>query len=414
MRTLPIAVREFRANWRRNAIFGAILLMAIAVQLVTALSAAASRTAVESYGAAVFGFAETYSLAVDDPVSAGRLAALNGHLDEITGVHPWFRPATAVDVPAQLRTAADVDLSAAAQFTLRAVSPSWRLLTPAIPDDDAWRTVTSDRRLGPAILLDQAAARRLGLTGPRAVTVLLQDTPPTRAQTPSGTAPADAGVATPAHLTALRDVPVFGTYTELNKSLAADGLVNQNVLAHLPAAPARIYWRCEPARCRDALGLARTAVALAGLRPGREQRIDLVDQFRPVLRQQQQDGRTFALVVLVLGGVAVAIVSTAFVEVRAPQFATLRALGASRPVVGAIALLENLFTALVVGVVAVAAGAVAGRVDPDRFNRITEIHLDHLDVPVSVYAQTAALTIVIGLLTGLAPAVRAYRSVRTS
>jgi hypothetical protein len=54
------------------------------------------------------------------------------------------------------------------------------------------------------------------------------------------------------------------------------------------------------------------------------------------------------------------------------------------------------------------------RIDPDSFNQISQITLARLDVPVSVYAQTVALTLLTGLVTGLAPAVRAYRSVRAS
>jgi len=57
---------------------------------------------------------------------------------------------------------------------------------------------------------------------------------------------------------------------------------------------------------------------------------------------------------------------------------------------------------------------IATRADPNRFNQIPEVRLEALTVPVSVYAQTALITLAVGLLTGLVPALRAYRSVRTA
>ncbi|AEV81887.1 hypothetical protein ACWT_0873 [Actinoplanes sp. SE50] len=422
-----LAVREFRSNWRRNAIFGAILFVSISVQLFTAIAATASRTAVESYATAVFGYAETYSLTIPDERTGAALHTLNDRLADITRSHPWLRPATAVNVTAYVRASATSDPSALVPVTLRSVTRDWQLLTPALADDDLWRTVIDDRRLGPAVLLDRDTAGRLGVAAPMAVTLLLDapvaDHPgagaspgPEQArQQAAGDAPAQvaAGASVRPRI-ALGGVPVFGTYTELNKSLAADGFVTQNVidLAHLGPQTVQVYWRCVRIRCGDAAALVRTAVG--GHVTAVESRIDDIDQFRPVLDQQREEGQRFSVIVLVLGALAVGIVSTAFVEVRAPQFATLRALGASRPAVGVLALLENLLTAAVVGVLAVLAGAAASRLDPNRFNQISQVRLDHLGVPIAIYAQTIAITLAIGLLTGLAPAIRAYRAVRTS
>jgi putative ABC transport system permease protein len=441
-RVVLLALREFRANWSRNAIFGAILFISIAVQLFTALSAAASGTAVRTYGTAIFGYAETHVMSVPEPLGAERLARLNHELDAVTRSYPWFRPSTAVDVPGYLRAG---DSASSAPLTLRAVSPAWHLLTSSLEDSDEWRTVTGGRRRGAALMLERSTAQRLGMTRPRAVTILVDDptahsrTDPSTSSTSSTSSTAassgdeadprdpssategapvadSAGAGQPTHRIAIRDVPVFGTYVEPNKSLAADALVNQDIvaLAHARPTTTQVYWRCEPAACRDTVGLVRTASAAAGIRPGADQRIDELDQFQPVLRQQQQDGTRFAVIVLVLGALAVAIVATAFVEVRAPQLATLRSLGASRPAVGAITLMENLFTALLVGVSAIAAGVATTLVDPNRFNQIPQVRVDHLDIPFALYANTAAITVLIGLLTGLAPAVRAYRAVRAT
>ena len=382
----------------------------------------------ERYGAAVFGYAETYTSALEQPLSVEQLRTFNARLDEIGRSYPWFRPATSVTLSAHLRTSLTVDPADAPGLELRAVSPAWRLMTPAIADDDAWRTVISDRRLGPAIMLESTTAERLRLTGPAAVTVLLSATemvgrpdPGGAATARSGTAPTAAPPVTRAGSGAdsgieLLDVPVFGTYTELNKVFTTGGIVNQNLLGlvHATPRPVQVYWRCEPARCSDTYGLIRTAAQAVGGRPQDALRVDNVGQILPILTAQRRDGRRFAAIVVLLGMLAVAFVATAFIEVRAPQFATLRALGASRSAVGAIALLENLFTAATVGVLAAGLGLAAGYLNPNLFNQIPQVRLDRMEVPVALFAQTVALTLFIGLVTGLAPALRAYRSVRTT
>jgi putative ABC transport system permease protein len=430
MRVIALALREFRANWRRNAIFGAILLLAISVQLFTTLSAAASREAVATYGSAVFGYAETHSTTLEDPLTIEQLERLNTRLAEIRRSYPWFEPATAVDISAYVSVAGNPVLSGATPINLRAVSAGWRLLTPAIPDDDVWRSVTSEHRRSAALLVEADAADRLGISGPTPVTVIMDAPFDTSAPAPAGDdlaaeeqdeaegARPDAPIAVSGRYVQRFEVlhtPVFGVYTEQNKSLVTSALVNQQVLRLGHAGPqnVQVFWRCLE-RCGDIAALVQTAATTVGTRSGPANRIDQIEQFRPVLEQQRREGERFALIVLLLGTLAVAIVSTAFVEVRAPQFATLRALGATRPAVGLLALLENLLTAVVVGGFAVLLGVIATRVDPNSFNQIAEVRLDSLSVPVSVYAQTALITLAVGLLTGLAPAFRAYRSVRTA
>jgi putative ABC transport system permease protein len=415
MRVTALALREFRANFRRNAIFGTILLLAIGVQLFTALSATASREAVSTYGTAVFGYAETYTTALQDPLSAPDVARLNTRLADIRESHPWFAPATAVDLTGYVSRTGNPVAAGSAPMNLRAVSPSWRLLTPAIADDDAWRSVTSGQRRSAALLMESAAAERLGITGRAAVTVVMDPPAPGTGAAEGEAAGAAPAAGVRADRIELPFTPVFGTYTERNKALATDALVNQSLLqlGHTGPQQVQVYWRCQR-ECPDTSKLVEDAAAAVGTVAGPARRIDQLDQFRPILEQQRREGDRFALIVLVLGTLAVAIVSTAFVEVRAPQFGTLRALGASRPTVAALALLENLLTALLVGVLAVGLGVLAGHVDPDRFNQIPEVRLQELRVPVSLYARTVLLTLAIGLLTGLAPAIRAYRSVRTS
>jgi putative ABC transport system permease protein len=424
MRVVRLAFRESRFNWRRNAIFGLILLLGIGVQLFTAIADSASQAAVERYGAAVFGYPNTYTAALDAPLSVEQLRAFNGRLDDIGRSYPWFQPATSVNLGGRIRVSPADNPAAAPQLSLRAVSPLWRLMTPALADDDVWRTVTSDQRRGAAILLASATAERLKITGPAAVTLLLSaestgspNGKPIPATTqPGGPTDAAGDQRGPAAQLAILDVPVFGTYTELNKAFEADGIVNQNLLglAHAGPQPVQVYWRCSPARCSDAYALISTATQVVRGKLGDATRVDTTGQLLPVLRQQRQDGQRFAAIVLALSMIAVTVVALAFVEVRAPQFATLRALGASRAAVGGIALLENCFTAAFVGLLAAFLALAAGYLDPNAFNRIPQVHLDRLDVPVAVFARTVALTLIIGLMTGLAPALAAFRSVRTS
>jgi ABC-type antimicrobial peptide transport system permease subunit len=67
---------------------------------------------------------------------------------------------------------------------------------------------------------------------------------------------------------------------------------------------------------------------------------------------------------------------------------------------------------VVVGLLAVIGSLLLARIDPDRLNHIDAIHLDHFSPPLDVYLRTGLTTLLVGLLTGLLPALRAYRLVR--
>lgn len=117
---------------------------------------------------------------------------------------------------------------------------------------------------------------------------------------------------------------------------------------------------------------------------------------------------------LALGAVAVAVVATAMVEVRTPELVTLRTLGATRATLFAAALLEGLVVAVGVGLLAIAGSLVLARVDPDVLNHIDAVELRDFRPPLDIYARTGATTLVVGLLTGLLPALRAHRLVRAN
>ena len=424
MKALTLGIQEARWNWRRNAIFGVILLLAIGTQLFTALVTTASRTAVDTYGAAVYGYDATYVTSVETPLDPAGLAALNERFRAVGRVYPWFRPVTAYDVEARVRHGSGGPVHDSPLVLLRAVSEAWPELTPSVPHDDVWRTVTSPRRLGAAVLLSDEIAAAAGLRLPATVDLLVQRaagerTGSTAAATDGAApaddaAPADRGAAGSDSLLDLARVPAFGSFAEPNKRLSADGFVSQNVAGLLGLPPQRVsvYWRCDPARCADATGLVSRAARGEDLTVQAARRIDETEQFAPLLAQTERSGGRFAVIVVLLGALAVAVVATAFIEVRGPQFAVLRTLGASRATIAGVTLVETGVTAIVVAAAAVVAGVLATFVDPNRFNQIDQIELARLVVPVRVYAQTAAITLGVGLVSGFFPALKAYRSVR--
>lgn len=143
-------------------------------------------------------------------------------------------------------------------------------------------------------------------------------------------------------------------------------------------------------------------------------RVDSHDELGPVLRQQREQGALFAWVALGLGAVAVAVVATALVEVRTPELVTLRTLGATRSTLFVAALLEGLAVASGVGALAMAASLALSRLDPDLLNHIDAVRLTQFQPPVGVYLTTGTVTVLVGLLTGLLPALRAHRLVRAN
>lgn len=78
------------------------------------------------------------------------------------------------------------------------------------------------------------------------------------------------------------------------------------------------------------------------------------------------------------------------------------------------ALVENVVVALFVALLAVGLGWLAVHVDPNRFNQIHQVSVRTLRIPWRVFADTIAITLGIGLVTGLFPAVKAYRAVRAN
>ena len=423
MTTLRLGLLETRANWRRSMIFAVILLGAVATQLFTSISSAASKEAVQTYGTSVFGYSGTYRTQLRNSLDPQQVDSLKGALTKAAVGRPWFAPATAVDLSLKIQRQSQ-DPQKVRSFNIRAVTAAWQSITPSVPRSEAWLSVMQERRLSAALLLNQSSADLLGLDQPQAVSITADTvghaSATTDPATTSGDAPPPSTTAAtgrnapPAGL--VDNTPVFGFYRETVKALSSDGLTNQNVLGLLSvgAQPVQVFWRGEPARCADVAGLVGSAAAGVGTTPGVPQRVDTVDDEAPLLLQQSKDGQRIAWIVLALGALAVTVVATAFVEVRAPRYATLRTLGSSRGAVGMYALVENVVVALFVALLAVGLGWLAVHVDPNRFNQIHQVTVRTLRIPWRVFADTIAITLGIGLVTGLFPAVKAYRAVRAN
>jgi putative ABC transport system permease protein len=278
----------------------------------------------------------------------------------------------------------------------------------------------------PRLLVSGPLADRLGVRPTTVVTVSVAGATPGAGSAPANdTAPAnDAAPTTPSPdgvaddwaqtPVAVPDIPAHRGPVEQNKALVHDALASRSLLHLLGAPPesASIYWRCAAPRCADAAGVAEVVAHTADLELAAPYRVDTHDELGPVLRQQREQGALFAWVSLALGSIAVAVVATAMVEVRTPELVTLRTLGATRAILFGAALLEGLVVAVAVGLVSVAASLVLARLDPDLFNHIDAIELERFTPPLGVYLRTGATTVAVGLLTGLLPAVRAYRLVR--
>lgn len=423
MTTLRLSLLETRANWRRSMIFAVILLGAVATQLFTSISSAASKEAVQTYGTSVFGYSGTYRTLLRDSLDPQQVDSLDKALTKAAVGRPWFAPATAVDLSLSIQRQSQ-DPQKVRSFNIRAVTAAWQSITPSLPSSEAWLSVMQERRLSAAILLNQSSADILGLDQPQAVSI----TAPTvgNASATVGPVTASGGAPDPSPTAVLSssarpaglvdNTPVFGFYRETVKALSSDGLTNQNVLGLLSmgAQPVQVFWLCEPARCTDVAGLVASAAAGVGTTTGMPQRVDTVDEVAPLLLQQSKDGQRIAWIVLALGALAVTVVATAFVEVRAPRYATLRTLGSSRGAIGMYALVENIVVALFVGAAAAGLGWVAVHIDPNRFNQIPQVSVSTLHIPLRVFTDTIAITLGIGLLTGLFPAAKAYRAVRAN
>ncbi|KRF24040.1 FtsX-like permease family protein [Phycicoccus sp. Soil803] len=412
-RAVTLAGQEVRGNWRRNLVKGVILFGAIGTQLFTSLAAAASEEAVTTYGAAVFGYEQTFRADLEAPPSLAQLETMDATLDRETAAHPGAVVVLQADVSAGLTSSQAPVAGPATATSLISFHGPWAEISATTAASASFAEVDGPTAL-PRLVVSGPMADRLGVTPTRLVTVSVAATAPSTAE--SGDAGADASDAWAQSPRALPDIPAHRGTVERNKALVNDVLASRSLLHLIGAAPesASIYWRCTAPECADVAGMAATIARTAGLSLAAGYRVDSHDELKPVLRQQREQGALFAWVALGLGAIAVAVVATAMVEVRTPELVTLRTLGATRSTLFAAALLEGLVVAVVVGIVSMAASLALARLDPDLLNHIDAVELTRFQPPLAVYLRTGALTVLVGLLTGLLPALRAYRLVRAN
>ena len=409
-RAAPLAGQEVRGNWRRNLVKGVILLGAIGTQLFTSLAAAASEDAVTTYGAAVFGYEQTFRTDLEAPPSLAQLETMDATLDRETAAHPGALVVLQANVSAVVTSSQAPVAGPESATSLTSFHGPWAEISATTAASTSFAEVNGPTAL-PRLVVSGPMADRLGVTPTRLVTVSVASTAPSTAE--SGDAADEAWAQSPR---ALPDIPAHRGPVERNKALVYDVLASRSLLHLIGAAPesASIYWRCRAPTCADVASIAATIARTAGLSLAAGYRVDSHDELTPVLRQQREQGALFAWVALGLGAIAVAGVATAMVEVRTPELVTLRTLGATRSTLFAAALLEGLVVAVVVGLVSMAASLALARLDPDLLNHIDAVELTRFQPPLAVYLRTGALTVLVGLLTGLLPAVRAYRLVRAN
>jgi FtsX-like permease family len=403
---IVLARQEVRGSWRRNLVKGAILLGAIGTQLFTSLAAAASQEAVTTYGAAVFGYEQTFRADLEDPPSLAQLTTMDSALDAVARAHPRAIVVLEATVSAGLTSSQAPVGGPETTASLTSFHGRWRDVSATMAGSTSFAEVEGGQAL-PRLVVSGQLADRLGVSPTTLVTVTVADDAPAA---PPGDA-ADGWAHTPL---AVPDIPAHRGPVEQDKALVHDVVVSRSLLRLLGAAPdsASIYWRCAGADCPDVAGIAGVVARTAGLALAAGYRVDSQDALVPVLRQQREQGALFAWVALGLGVVAVAVVATAMVEVRTPELVTLRTLGATRSTLFAAALLEGLVVTVSVGLLAVIASLLLARLDPDRLNHIEAVHLDHFRPPLEAYLRTGVTTLLVGLLTGLLPALRAHRLVR--
>jgi putative ABC transport system permease protein len=430
-RAVTLAGQDLRGNWRRNLVKGAILLGAIGTQLFTSLAAAASEEAVTTYGAAVFGHEQTFRADLEAPPSLAQLDTMDATLDREVAAHPGTVVVLQATVGAGLSSATAPVGGPETAASLASFHGPWAEISATTVGSTSFAEVDGPTAL-PRLVVSGQLADRLGATPTTLVTLTVD--PAAAGSTSLTTSPAGGGSDAEGLADAegeadgaaaddgwaqsplvLRDLPAYRGPVDRNKALVNDALASRSLL-HLIGAPpdsASVYWRCTTARdCADLTGIAETIARAAGVRLADGYRIDSHDELTPVLWQQREQGALFAWVALGLGAIAVAVVATALVEVRTPELVTLRTLGATRSSLFGAALLEGLVVAVVVGVLSMAASLTLARLDPDLFNHIEAVALTRFHPPVEVYLRTGALTVLVGLLTGLLPALRAHRLVR--
>ncbi|WP_457252648.1 FtsX-like permease family protein [Pedococcus sp. P5_B7] len=420
-RAITLARQEVRGNWRRNLVKGVILLGAIGTQLFTSLAAAASEEAVTTYGAAVFGYEQTFRADLETPPSLAQLQTMDATLDSETVAHPGAVVVLQANLSARLTSTAAPVGGPETAASLTSFHGPWAEISATTAGSTSFAEVKGPTAL-PRLVISGQTADRLGVATTTLVTVTVAGAPPPDpgaedlssagdSSTSGSGVGADGWAQSPL---AVPDIPAHRGPAERNKALVNDVLASRSLLHLIGAAPesASLYWRCASPECGDVASIAATIARTAGLSLAAGYRVDSHDVLTPVLRQQREQGALFAWVALGLGAIAVAVVATAMVEVRTPELVTLRTLGATRSTLFAAALLEGLVVAVVVGILSMAAGLALARLDPDLLNHIDAVELPQFQPPLGVYLRTGTVTVLVGLLTGLLPALRAYRLVR--
>lgn len=168
----------------------------------------------------------------------------------------------------------------------------------------------------------------------------------------------------------------------------------------------------HPADVALVLGLVRSynAILTMNEQPLVASRVDRGDELEPLLDQQAVTARVVSIVALLVGGLGILGVGLAIVRERSQDFGLRRALGGNKRMVFFGVIFQSIIEVLAATLIAVPLAAILIRL----FAR--ELVLNTLPLPAStsIPLSSAMLGIVgallVGLLAGLIPAIRASRT----
>lgn len=194
---------------------------------------------------------------------------------------------------------------------------------------------------------------------------------------------------------------------------AGGGIVANAILVPLGALQAAIGVRdrvtffaidlADPSRAREAAEALSTRFPDLGVQTAG----DVLDVVERGLRVSDVVRLGISAIALIVGAIAVANTVLMSVSERTREFGVVRALGARPRFLVGLVLSESVLLSVVGGAV----GVVAGRLGAAAVNRIARdlVALDVAAVTPRLVGFALAVAVVMGLLSGLAPAVRAAR-----
>ncbi len=315
--------------------------------------------------------------------------------DRVTHAVPAARVAAYDGYPSTNLSKADGEPTA---VDLLAVDPSLRQIRPFEIVAGSWLT---EPHLAPQLVLNRAAAARLGSTAPEA-------TAP-EATAPEATAPGSASLASGS---ARVDAPE-GRLAVVVIGVIDDGEAGLNAYVAASAEPALAGVGLRPASRSLLLtanaintGRLREIADIAGRGADIEDvsRVDTVNDFDDQLATQRRIFLAIAVLCLLVGSLGILNIGLSTLRERTEELALRRALGASRLAIATIMLLESQIVAVAAALTAVLAAFLAV---PWFLTHLTSVHVSAPQPPLTAIAWGVSASALAALAGALTPSLRA-------